>query len=123
MSLLGNIVINQDFKLDNLVIDIRNSSISIYNTIESELLDSFRLIWENDTFSPQEIFDKFGSDSYELFVFSRMMQDCLLQINPDYTYLTPPYLYTINMDGTVTVGERIVTETVEEGEPVEEGGE
>ena len=110
----GNV--SRDLRLDNLVIDIKNSSINIYNKIETELLNSFRLVWENPDFTPQEIFDQFGSDSYELFVFSRMMQDCMIQINPNYIYLVPPYEYVMNPDGTVTVGERIVPDVQDGGE-------
>ena len=67
--------------------------------------DGFRAVWGYT--NPQGIFDNLGSQAYKIFQDSKEIQTLLAKVIPDYEFLTPPYEYTINQDGTVTVGDKI----------------
>jgi hypothetical protein len=63
----------------------------------------FDLIWNNQNFTAQEIFDSAGTSAYQLFYTSYKAIELVLSINADYIPPAPPLPYTINTDGTVTV--------------------
>ena len=66
------------------------------------------MIWNNGNgVSPQEVLDEMGTDAAELFTFSTSIQGMLYEADNTYISITPPYEYTINEDGTVTVGDYI----------------
>ena len=62
------------------------------------------MIWNNARgLTAQQLFDDYGTAAADLFTFSSSIQAMLAQADPNYTPLVPPYPYTINPDGTVTV--------------------
>jgi hypothetical protein len=69
----------------------------------------FNQLWKNPKASPQEILDEYGTEAAQLFSFSSQLQAMALGINPAYEPLVSPYEFTINSDGTVTVGDKIKT--------------
>jgi hypothetical protein len=93
----------------------------MYNRLKLSLAEIFRLTWPEPVveyidgvetvtppdMTPQEIFDLFGADSYKMFELCSEIQTMLLSVDANYQPLVPPYEYTINEDGTVTVGNYI----------------
>ncbi len=103
-----NFIEDKDFILKRNLARIDKINRVLYSKIKNMIKTSFNLVWDNpEGLTPQEILDGFGTDAGELFIFSAQMQTLLLTVNPDYEFLTPPYNYVINPDGTVTVGEKI----------------
>lgn len=86
------------------VMHVRKLSQNMYQNISRQLEQSFTIVWNNSKgFTPQEVLDEFGSDAKDLFVYSAQLQQILKVVNPAYEIIEPPYDYTINADGTVTV--------------------
>lgn len=85
--------------------EIVNTNAVSLNMLERAHRRNFNAIWFNDRFSPQEIIDSFGTDVKDLFIASKATQDYIKAFNPEYEYLIPPRAFTINEDGTVTIGE------------------
>lgn len=67
----------------------------------------FNSIWSNQILSPQEAIDSFGADAASLFQLSAQAQAFLNSVQPGVNVLTPPFQFTVNQDGTVTVGDPI----------------
>ena len=85
---------------------VKNNSRRIFNNVRQQHTNIFDTIWNNPNgFSPQEVLDEFGTDAVELFTFSLSIQTMLTQADPTYIYLNTPNLYTLNDNGTVTVGD------------------
>jgi hypothetical protein len=63
---------------------------------------SFNLIWQNE--DPQAILDLFGTNAAELFYASSETEALIKKRDSAYEAPTVPYEYTVNEDGTVTVG-------------------
>lgn len=74
---------------------------------EADQKTAFDRIWNNPSFTPQELIAGFGTDAAELFVKSVTNEMCIKQINPSWVMMSAPYEVTLNQDGTVTVGECI----------------
>jgi len=86
--------------------------------------NTFKNVWYNPEATPQEIFNEFGTNASIIFNDHAAAVQCVLTIKPraltpaDYT---PPFEYTINQDGSVTVGSPVVPEVVTpDPEPVVE---
>jgi len=64
------------------------------------------LVWNNKLgFTPQEVIDTFGTDAKDLFELSDGIQTLAASACSDYVVKTTPNEYTVNPDGTVTIGE------------------
>lgn len=106
MSIIDTKQISNNAKLEQTESNIRKVNIALHDTIKRQHSYIFNTIWYNpDGLSAQDIFDAFGTESHELFTFSQSIQTLLHQIDSNYIPLSPPNDYTINADGTVTVGE------------------
>lgn len=84
-------------------------STAMFRRMKSEHARIFNLLWNNPKATPQEILDEYGTDAAALFSFSAEIQTMATAIDPGYVRLVSPYEFTINGDGTVTVGEKIKT--------------
>ena len=84
-------------------------STSMFNRMKQEHARIFNILWNNPKATPQEILDQYGVDAAALFSFSLQIQTIAKAIDPGYVRLVSPYEYTINPDGTVTVGDKIKT--------------
>ena len=84
---------------------IVQSANGLIDMIKAEHTMSFIALWSHE--NPQEIFDLLGSESALMFRDSHGIQTLLKTVDPDYELLVPPYEYTINQDGTVTIGDKI----------------
>lgn len=80
---------------------------------EADQKTAFDRIWNNPSFTPQELIAGFGTDAAELFVKSVTNEMCIKQINPSWKMMSSPYEVTLNQDGTVTVGECIAQSCME----------
>jgi hypothetical protein len=84
----------------NLVAGEKNRCLSMYNKL-----------WGSQE-SPKEmsecqaILDLFGNDAYQIFDFHGKWQTFIASIDSTYVPILPPYDYTINEDGTVTLSEK-----------------
>lgn len=67
----------------------------------------FNAIWNNPSLTPQQALDAFGTDASVLFLVNQEIAEILNAIVPGSWTLEIPYNYTINQDGTVTVGAKV----------------
>ena len=66
-----------------------------------------QIVWENPAgLTPQEVFDALGSDSAQLFQLSALLVQTVNAAQPGTLDPAQPYNFTINPDGTVTVGDK-----------------
>ena len=77
-----------------------------------------RAMWQNKTLTPQQVCDAYGSEAASLFTFHGILTDALVGMQTaeralqateetpvDYGLLWPAKTWTVNNDGTVTIGE------------------
>ena len=64
---------------------------------------SFRDFWHSDIVSPQEICDSLGTNAYQLFQAMEATQNYIKALRPDWVELTPPQVFTVNEDGTISI--------------------
>lgn len=104
MGLLDKKEITQEEKIHDLRTMITKLSNGMHRRISRQHRDLFTLIWDNPKgLTAQEVFDEYGADSVQFFLLSQNIQTMLIQVDPSYTLLVPPFPYTINPDGTVIV--------------------
>lgn len=96
------------------VVKIVNYSDNISKGTDNRHKSLWNMIWHNSIATPQEIFDLFGQNAVKLFQLSSALQHLLTEVLNGYEMMSPPYEYTINEDGTVTVGNKIEQEPLEE---------
>jgi len=78
--------------------------------------DIRQMVWNNrQGLTPQEVFDALGTNGAELFQLSGLLVTTVNTAKPDTLDAAQPYEFTINPDGTVTVGDPVETPE-EEGE-------
>ena len=65
---------------------------------------SFNLFWNNPSATPQQICDKLGTSAASAFDTSNKVFTLIISLQPSYTPPTAPLAFTINDDGTVTIG-------------------
>jgi hypothetical protein len=88
---------------------IVDMSTAMFRRMKQEHARIFNMLWNNPKATPQEILDQYGVDAAALFSFSSEIQTMAKAIDPGYVPLVSPYEYTINPDGTITVGDKIKT--------------
>lgn len=98
--------LTKEQKLEDLKEQIKRQSFMAILSLKNQQKHLFGMIWNHGTFTPQEILDSFGTSAVELFVVSKNIEDLLEAALPNYERLVVPYEYTINQDGTVTVGNK-----------------
>ena len=97
--------LTQAQKLKEFISSIKQSNKVALDMLKKSHEINFNNIWNNPSFTPQEIFDEFGTDAVQLFQVSSATQEFIKMCDPDYEILVPPVEFTINEDGTVTVTE------------------
>lgn len=79
--------------------------------------DIRQMAWENRAgLTPQEVFDAIGANGAELFQLSALLVNTVNTAKPDTLDSSQPYEFTINPDGTVTVGDKVAVAVEGEGE-------
>lgn len=69
--------------------------------------ESFEMFWSEENVTPQERCDMLGNQAYKVFEDSMDRIVHLMKYQPTWNPPIPPYKYTINEDGTVTIGKLI----------------
>lgn len=77
---------------------------SCLNTMRVAAKQVFNLFWHSKSMTAQEVCDSFGSDAGKAFAAHAALQSLIYLIDPTWVALIPPKTYTVNDDGTVTVG-------------------
>jgi hypothetical protein len=73
------------------------------------------LMWEVEgSTGPQQVFDQFGGQAAELFVHGSALVQFIQGLDPLFVPSPIPFEFTINEDGTVTVGEPVAPEPAPE---------
>jgi hypothetical protein len=72
----------------------------------------FNMIW-NTSVHPQDFFDVLDTQAVSIFQTAQEVVTHIMKLEPSYTPPAAPYEYTINQDGTVTVGEKIESDDQE----------
>lgn len=66
-------------------------------------------VWQNPAgLSPQQVFEGLGTDASQLFSLATVLVTTVNTVQPGTLVDAHPYNYTINEDGTVTVGDPVV---------------
>lgn len=97
-------------KITDIVREIDKTS---YETIENAKVGykaAYDLLWHNSEITPQEICDAFGNEAYKLFENAMKWISLIQEFDATWVYPPAPNLFTINQDGTVTIGEPIEIE-------------
>ena len=70
--------------------------------------DLWERLWSNpDGLTPQEVCDSLGKDASQLFQLAQEVQTMISALNPGAIPMVAPYKYTINPDGSVTIGDKV----------------
>lgn len=67
----------------------------------------FNMIWSTSV-HPQDFFDVLGSNAASIFATAQKVVMHIIDLDPTYTPPSAPYLFTVNPNGTVTVGDKLV---------------
>jgi hypothetical protein len=86
--------------------EIIKESLRFLNGAKRKHMSAFRKFWYNPNATPQEICDKFGTNAKEVFIASKATEDYIKILDETYKAPEVPYEFTINADGTVTIGEK-----------------
>lgn len=66
------------------------------------------IVWENPQgLTPQQVFDSLGTSAGELFQLSAVLVQTVNTVQPNTLDAAQPYQFTVNPDGTVTVGDPV----------------
>ena len=106
MSLFTSITPTQQQQIQALQASIVNNNIVALQSLYNAIVSNWTTIWENENFTPQQIFDQFGTDAAELFSTGYAACVFIETIQPgslDPKYLSPKYPYVKNADNTITV--------------------
>jgi hypothetical protein len=71
---------------------------------------AFHEFWNNSIVTPQEQCDALGTNAMQFFITSQTTATYIKTLNPGWTPPEVPYEFTINADGTVLIGDKIVKE-------------
>lgn len=65
-----------------------------------------QLVWADEgDIGPAEVFESLGTDGAALFMNGMKLLQFILNEDPDWDFPKPTHEYTLNEDGTVTVGD------------------
>jgi hypothetical protein len=67
----------------------------------------FQLLWHSRDKTPQQVCDMMGTDAAKGFLSHAKLQELIYLIDPTWVPLVPPVGYTVNQNGTVTIGELV----------------
>jgi hypothetical protein len=89
---------------------VKRLSSNMLKNVKKQHQEIMQMIWRNPQgLTPQQVMDGFGAEAHELFELSNQLLTMLGNVKSDDPYLSEaaaPYEYTINQDGTVTIGDK-----------------
>jgi len=88
---------------------IRGSIIQLFNQMQTVFQNNFDLVWHHPVLTPQQVLDGLGTDAGELFRLAGLLVDCVNGAKENTITEGAPNQYTVNQDGTVTVGDQIAS--------------
>lgn len=68
---------------------------------------AFNDFWHNPTVTPQEQCDALGTVAIQFFQVSALTQEYIKTLKPDWIPPAMPYLFEVNKDGSITIGDKI----------------
>ena len=84
---------------------IEKDAYDAFKTLTETYNKIYNRVWENHLgLTPQEVFDALGPQGAELFQLSALLVQTVNTAQPGTIKPAQPYEFTINGDGTVTVG-------------------
>ena len=93
-------------KQELVIRQIEQRAFKTHETLVATYRDLYDRVWENRLgLTPQQVFDGLGTQGVELFKLSQLLVTTVNSATPGSIGATQPYDYTINPDGTVTVGD------------------
>jgi len=88
---------------------IRQTAIDSFKTISKIQEDGIRLVWESNSFTPQEIVDALGEDAPKIFQYHGALTDYLSTITEvdgvEYTPAKPKNAFSV-VDGTIVISDQ-----------------
>jgi hypothetical protein len=74
---------------------------------------AFDMLWNTPDLTAQEVCDSLGNQAYKLFETAMKWIQLIQQFDPNWVYPPAPRFFTVNEDGTVTIGD-LVEEPISE---------
>lgn len=99
ISALGKVAVNP---VDDEFKKAVAQSAMLANQLEVAHTALFNLIWKNKNVTPEQMFEKYGTDAAELFRVSSAIQDILIAVKPNYKPLVPLCQVYFRADGSAT---------------------
>ena len=93
-----------DFQKAQVALDIEATMKDLHGKMVYSFNHVAALVWNHPTLTPQQVFDGLGSRSANLFQLASLCASTIEAALPNTPLVQPTYAYTINPDGTVTVG-------------------
>lgn len=94
-------------KIRDQIIAINEHSRISAETAKANYYGAFDMLWNPPYGTPQDICDGLGSQAYKLFENAMTWIGVIVALDPSWQYPPAPNEFTINHDGTVTIGEPI----------------
>ena len=105
----GQKELTKEQKQERTAMQIAKKSYETYAALIGTYKDLQQKVWNNPSgLTPQEVFDSLGTNAGELFTLSALLVQTVNSVKPNTLNPAQPYEYTINEDGTVTVGDPVV---------------
>lgn len=103
-------LLNEDYNLNKIgpgfeAFKLKANAKQIYTILQNGLLESTKLFWDNQNFTPSELASAVGTDGAELFKLHSAAITALETAIPGSTQEIISYIkpHTINQDGSVTI--------------------
>lgn len=103
MSILEPITLSKPERIKIHLVEVSKRSAESLDFFIRTFEESLRAFWEHPEFTPQEIFDFYGTEAYKLFQQSDDTIAFIQKFKPDYVPAVNITAFTINKDGSVTV--------------------
>ena len=103
-------------KQERLKKQVARKSYETFQAMVGNYSEIKRMMWQNQQgLTPQQAFDALGTNAAELFQLSSVLVQAVNSVKPNTLDPAQPYEFTVNEDGTVTVGDPVATEDEEGG--------
>lgn len=88
-----------------LATQIKQTNTQTLFMLKMGVTSAFELVWTAP--EPQAVLDQFGTSASQLFQASNAAQQLIKALDPTWVELVPPYEFTVNEDGTITIGDKL----------------
>ena len=109
MSLLSSQELTTQQKQLAVAGRIQKASSFLFRQMANTYANIYTDVWDNPDLTPQEVFDSLGTSGAELLTLADVLSSTVNGVVPGTIETGYPYEYTINEDGTVTIGDLIET--------------